>query len=122
MADSIPVCHRPFPDFSLTREEVPIVNKPRRACSYFKSTIILVLIEGNKIKIQIPVVQLLFISAAFSVFTNWQMILRTFTFIFPRRPRFIPKIVVGCYAFISTSTPEGRSSLLKASTVREEEV
>jgi hypothetical protein len=28
----------------------------------------------------------------------------------------------GLYAFISTSTPEGKSNLLKASTVREDEV
>jgi len=29
---------------------------------------------------------------------------------------------MGAYAFISTSTPEGKSSLLRASTVLEEEV
>lgn len=35
--DSIPVCHRPFPLFSprmRNEEEVPAVNKPRRACLY----------------------------------------------------------------------------------------
>jgi hypothetical protein len=34
---SIPVCCRPFPLFPTYRVEVPTVNKPRRACSYFVS-------------------------------------------------------------------------------------
>jgi len=34
---SIPVCCRPFPVFPTYRVEVPTVNKPRRACSYFVS-------------------------------------------------------------------------------------
>jgi hypothetical protein len=36
--------------------------------------------------------------------------------------RFLLEISEGYYALISTSTPEGRSNLLRASTVREEEV
>ena len=45
---SIPVCYRPFPFAQTTGPEVPIVNKPRRACLYFHSP------KGEKISFSAP--------------------------------------------------------------------
>lgn len=54
-------------------------------------------------------------SAAFSPFGNWQMeyIIRTKFLFFPYGM---------AYALISTSTPLGKSNLLNASTVRDDDV
>ena len=91
-------------------EEVPIANKPRRACLYVPPPT-----PGRGFE-----VNFLFIRAALFPGGSWQM-------------KIIYKELVFAYslqlkansfyqALISTSTPDGRSNLLSASTVLEEEV
>ena len=97
-----------FPNFR--DSEVPAVNKPRRACLYVASQTSRYIGRLKKIMI---------CSELFSPDLNWDwemiLIIRTFA-MFPFKGRGF------FYALISTSTPEGKSNLLSASTVLEEEV
>ena len=92
------------------REEVPIVNKPRRACLFMppapKGVLReLFIIQSSFLPMDIEVERCL---------DNY--FIRTNAPLSSYRKR-------KCgYALISTSTPEGRSSFERASTVLEEEV
>jgi len=92
--------------FNFEDSEVPAVNKPRRACLYvtfcFKAEHLLVY-------------QSSFLLIRSELRDDLLLIVRTFfPFHFPSGDK--------AYALISTSTPEGKSNLLNASTVLEEEV
>ena len=89
----------------IQNSEVPAVNKPRRACSYFSTRFF---VEPG---------QLFLVRAPLFFLKSWEITKFIRAYKIPFKG-----FTNNSYAFISTSTPEGRSNLLRASTVLEEEV